>query len=251
MMFSLERFIENCCRLMHSVRVTRVLQLAVTSCIAVLALAAPAIAQETGTLIQHRAAQMDEGRSTSHARSTLRQYGACVLDRYKGRVARMMAIAVDSDEYHRLSRAIVEGDGDACLSGGELSFGSAAFKAALFEAVYMRDFRFQEPDAIPPDLSSGYAALYQQPYSAEARNALALEQFGECVVRADARTARAVVLSDPGTSVEQDAFARVAPALGGCMPKGEKMELSKAIVRGAVAEALYRLSVAMRAGKTR
>lgn len=214
--------------------------------LALACVARSAVAQETGTLITHRAAQMDTTGAKS-ARLTLKQYGACVLDRYKGRAARLMQIAVDSDEYRRLSRAVIEGDGDECLSGGELSFGVPLFHGALFEAAYLRDFRFDAPDTVPADVDSGYQALYMSPYSSAARNAISLEQFGECVVRADTKGARALLLSDPSRPSEQQAFAQLAPSFGGCVVKGETIELSKVVVRGAVAEGLYRLSTAVTA----
>lgn len=201
----------------------------------------PATAQETGTLIRKRAAQVD-AQAPGGARTTMFQFAQCIVSRDKGRVARMLELPVDSAEYLRLSKRLFEATDDECLSDGGLSFNPTLFAGALFEALYVRDFKFSAPAAFPATVTTPYVALYAAPYSATARQALALEQFGECVARAEPVEARKLLLAMPGTATEREQFALLTPRFGGCVVKGSTVAMSKSIIRGALAEGMYRLS---------
>lgn len=202
--------------------------------------------QETGTIIPRAVAQM-EGKGPNAARLTLLRYAQCAVLRSRGRTARLISLPVDQPEYKRLSNALVEGEDDGCLSGGELSFGGASFRGAIFEAVYQRDFGRSGPVVFDPALETGYAALYAQPYSAEARSAIA--RYGECIARRAGGDVRALVVSLPGSANEMQSFSALGPKLSGCLIKGERITFSKVVLRGALAEALYRLSKASAPGK--
>jgi hypothetical protein len=213
----------------------------VQGCALFAVLAAPVAAQETGTLIRKRAAQID-AQAPGGARTAMFQFAQCVVSRDKGRVARMVELPVDDAEYGRLSRRLFETTDDECLSDGGLSFNAALFAGALFEALYVRDFKYNGPTAFPAGVTTSYVARYTAPYSPEVRQALALEQFGECVARAEPAETRKLLLAMPGTATEREQFALLTPRFGACVVKGSTVAMSKSIVRGALAEGMYRLS---------
>ena len=207
------------------------------------ALTVPAMGQETGTLIQHGAAQID-ARGPNAARLVMRAFGACVASRSRGRLNKLLLLPVGSAEQVRLSKAIFDVEGDECLSNGELRFSFALLRGSFFEAVYLQQFGRAGPVDFAGVKDSGYLARYTQPYSSEALSAIALEQYGECVARANASAARALTASIPGSSSEAEAFGLLAPSLGPCLTKGNKIQFSKTILRGVISEGLYWLSTA-------
>lgn len=214
-----------------------------------LAAGAPASAQETGTLITHKSAEID-GRGRDAARATMEAFAACTVSRYTGRAQALADVPVDSTRYERLFRNMFDSYGDECLSGmegGRLSFSSGLFRGALFQALYEREFKENAPTDFSAVTDTGYLQLYSSPLSAEARTALALERFGECVSRADPLGVRKLLRQRPGSSDEDEAINALRPKFAACIPRDQTIRFSPSILKGAVAEGIYRLSKAARA----
>jgi hypothetical protein len=219
---------------------------------------AAASAQETGSLIIRKAAQL-KSRGKEDVRQVMLDFAACLTDRSRGRVAKIINAPVDSGQYQSLMRSIFDRSDDACLSGGgvdsdgigQLSFSSSLMRGALFNAVYMRDFARAGPVEFSAVTDSGYIARYSTPYSSAAQSAIALEKYGECIARSDGENARALITAIAGSPQESVAFVALGPKFSACLMAGNKMEFSKAMLRGVVAEGLYWLSAsttALRAG---
>ena len=219
--------------------------------VAMMVFAIPVDAQETGTLITRKAAQY-KGRGKGDVRQVMLDFGACVTDRSRGRVAKMIALPVDSPEYRDMGNSIFDRSDDSCLSGGgydgdgigQLSFSSGLLRGALFNAVYVRDFGRSGPTDFSAIADSGYVARYAVPFSSSAQSAIALEKYGECITRADPPNARALILSYAGSPDESSAFAALSSKFGACLSTGNKIAFSKATLRGVIAEGLYWLSAA-------
>ena len=216
--------------------------------LALAALAVPASAQETGTLLGYSAAQVDV-RGKNSARQTMQQFGACLVQRQRGRAERFAALPTDSDEYLSLNKRLYQTMGDDCLSSGDLGFSSEIFRGSVFDALYAANFRAGGPVDLTSITTSNYAALYKSPLSPASVQVLALENFGECVARSDPANTRALVLARPDTDIESNAFAALSPRFNGCIVKGEVIKFSKTILRSALSEGLYRLSMAALAAK--
>lgn len=214
--------------------------------LAIGAFCAPANAQETGTLIQRRAAQIDEGNPNA-ARLTMEAFGACVVSRSKGRVAKFIDMRVDEPAYQDYLKTMFDRSEDQCLSQGQLRFYNIHFRGALFQALYAQEFKASQPD-LSAVQNSGYRQIYPETLTPEARSTIALEQFGECVARADPQNVRALLRALAGSSQEKALFGALTPRFGACIPKGEKLAFSKIVLKGAIAEGMYRLSKAAQAG---
>lgn len=209
--------------------------------------AVPAQAQETGSLIKrNRAAQIDEGNPNA-PRLTMEAFGACVVSRSKGRVAKFVDMRVDDPGYNDYMRGLFDRSGDFCLSSGQLRFQYTHFRGALFQALYASEFRNDAPISFDAVQSSNYRALYPETLTPLARTTVALEQFGECVSVADPESVRGLLRSLAGSSQETALFGTLGPRFGACVPKGETLTFSKIILKGALAEGMYRLSKAAEA----
>ena len=176
-------------------------------------------------------------------------FAACTVSRYTGRAKALADVPVDSPRYEPLFRNMYDSYEDACLSGmegGRLSFSSGLFRGALFQALYEHEFRKDAPTDFSAVTDTGYLRLYSSPLSAEARTALALERFGECVSRADPRGVQKLLRQRPGSSEENEAINALKPRFAACIPRDQTIRFSPSILKGAVAEGLYRLSRAAR-----
>jgi hypothetical protein len=206
-------------------------------------LASSAFAQETGSLITHRAAQMD-GRGPNAARLTMRGFAQCIASRSPGRLESLLAMPVGSPEATKLGNIIFMREGDDCMSSGELHFTSTIIHGSYFEAMYLQRFGRNVIDDFSTIKSSGYRDRYTLPYSGDATSAIGLEEYGECIVRKNPVAARTLIGSIPGSSAETTTFTELVPLFGPCLAKGEKIAFSKTVLRGVIAEGLYWLTVA-------
>lgn len=210
--------------------------------------APPLAAQETGTLRTHRSAEIDDS-SRDGARRTMEAFSACVVSRQIGRVTAMARMRIDSDQYQRMLRNLYDNTDDVCLSGsGQLGFSYNLLRGGIFQALYAREFRNRPPTDFSAVSTTGYRELYSDPVSPMVRSALALEQFGECVARADAASVQTFLRQVPGSAGERSAIQALAPRFAACIPRDETIRFSPSVLKGALAEGIYRLSVALRDG---
>jgi hypothetical protein len=209
---------------------------------------APVQAQETGTLIQHRAAQA-EYRGKKAARVTMEQFAACLVSRSRGRVTRYANMRADDPGYRKYMLSLFHSMGDECLSSGDLAFNDIVFRGTVFQALYAVDF---PSSSAPTDFSAlpstGFREAYGPQVAPEARSVVALEQFGECVGRADGAGLRNLLNAIPGSAQESALFNALVPKFSACIPKGETLAFSKVILKGALAEGMYWLSKATEPG---
>lgn len=208
--------------------------------------AAPAAAQETGTLRTHRSAEIDDS-SRDGARRTMEAFSACIASRQNGRVTAMSRLRIDSDQYQRMLRNLYDNTDDVCLSGsGQLGFSFNLLRGGIFQGLYAREFRNAGPTDFSTVATTGYRELYTDPISPWVISALALERFGECVARADAAGVQTLLRQIPGSTGERAAIQALAPRFAACIPRNETIRFSPSVLKGALAEGIYRLSVAAR-----
>lgn len=208
--------------------------------IAALVVAPQVLAQETGSLIRHRVAQIP-GRGPAAARVTMEGFTACIVDRSQGRARKFIDLPVGSPEYKSLLKNMFD-PSDECMADGQLRLSENLLRGGIFVALFQQDYKSKAIDAFPDDLNTGYRELYGDTVPSAAYSVVALEQFGECVARANPVLSRSLVLSYPASRQENDSVQALMPKFSACIPNGEKIELSKATVKGAVAEGLVRLT---------
>lgn len=203
---------------------------------------APARAQETGSLIKQRSAEIsDEGKVP--ARIVLQQFARCVVVKYRKRVDEILNLPLGSADYIPLLNKALSSN---CLSNGDLRMPRPNIRGALFEAAYMADFG-DRPIVFSDGQSTGFAARNA---AAEGwQTAVALEQFGECVSLGHSPQVRELLASYPGSAREAAAIQALRPAMSACVPKGQNFSFSPTVLRGGLAEGLYWLSKAALSSK--
>jgi hypothetical protein len=116
-------------------------------------------------------------------------------------------------------------------------------RGLLYQALYERDFG--KSAAVPAFVNAAtidYRADGDNAPESLGRNYRALMRIGDCTVRAAPAQARALVLSKIATADEESAMAALASAWQACMPRGASLQFSPEMMRGTVAEPLYRLT---------
>lgn len=133
---------------------------------------------------------------------------------------------------------------DVCLARGSLNFHEPLLRGSIYEALYRKEFGKEGPT----DFSVLGPIYYGVPTGEDSKvqATVSLRHFADCVVRSDAWAAQALVLSPIGEEAETAAFSRVLPHLETCLSEGAELRFSKGMVRGLIAEAMYRLSTERR-----
>lgn len=197
----------------------------------------PAGAQQTGSLVKQRSAEVSE-EGKIPARIVLQQFARCVVAKYRTRVDEILNLPLGSADYIPLLNKALS---SSCLRNGNLRMPRPNIRGALFEAAYIADFG-SRPVVFSDGQSTGFAAKNA---GAEGwRTAVALEQFGECVSLGHSPGVRELLASYPGSAREAAAIQALRPAMSACVPKGENFSFSPTVLRGSLAEGLYWLSKA-------
>ena len=201
----------------------------------------PAQNAELGHIVERRppAVIRTEGESSGDVvRQTALAYAQCLL-RTSRKAANSWLDARTDEESHNLRQRVVDPD---CLYDGELQLPDMVLRGALYSALYRERF-----GSSPVNLTLTPLTPNQIPAASAdpTKQSLAtVVTFADCLVRKDPATARAMTLAAPGSAKESQHLNRLMPYLSSCLVQGTTLKLSKGVLVGGVAEALYRESLA-------
>ena len=173
----------------------------------------------------------------TRARLTLDALGRCLVREEPAKVGAFLKLVPGSRASRDAARKL---QSDDCMVAGTVDAPDAALRGSLFTALYRSEFGTGADPLQPvgPDFKAEAAG---QP--ADIADAyVASRSFAECVVRADEKEARALVLAEPASADEAEAAKALTPAIAGCLPAGQTLELTKTTLVRLLAEMLYRLS---------
>lgn len=197
---------------------------------------------ETGSLITNHPAG-GYGTIGKDARLISRRFVECTLRRGRRSAELYLAAPIGSADQARLQRQVLVDD---CLGAGELSLPTDVIRGALFEQLYLLEYRAAPPTDLSTVPAIDYTVGYSAPLTARAINGIALAQFDDCVARADAGHARDLLISLPDSTGETAAVGGLMSHLARCIPQGRTIHFSRSVLRAAIAEGLYRLERAAR-----
>jgi hypothetical protein len=171
---------------------------------------------------------------------------ACVAAAGSSSGTALLASTPQSPEERRAAVALLR-DGERCLHlVRRLVTSIAIVRGAAAESLY--EAQFATPIAArTPAIAA--APMPRAPASAAAAsdpgNSYAL---AECIAATRQDLVRALLATDPATPTEQAALEGFGPAFVSCATPGTQMRVGSRELRGLLAEALYRWSVAQRDG---
>lgn len=202
--------------------------------------------------------------STHDTRVMIRSYGDCVVKRQPRRAAEAIIANVGSTELMRKYPQLIEG---ACVPNVQrgqqvkVRFEGDQYRYALADALVRTELSdrpapnldevprldHREP-AEPARVDAKGKPISEKKYQAalreyEERKAFStLSMFGECVVRQDPASARALLLTEPESSAESAQFAAMEKPFGMCVAEGQSLSFGKLALRGTIAMNYYRLA---------
>jgi hypothetical protein len=189
--------------------------------------------------------------NSNEARAAVDKYAACIVQQNGYRVRPLLDQPVgDKGEGARwidvlktkcIDQATV---GDKFADQAQMRFSPLVIRGAVFEALLAKDYgNVANVDSFDEVTSVKYAPQGAQPSSAEAAYALAMD-IGECTVRKATGASYAFLATTVGAKDERAATKTLVPIIGTCTPSGVTMEFSMSVIRGMIAEPMYRLTKA-------
>jgi hypothetical protein len=199
-----------------------------------LALAAPARAQEE---VRHHA--------PAEAERAMAQFSQCTVETtsLRRRAERFVRLIPGQPAYGAASIAIAT---DRCVPmniGDEvrMRFPPILFRSALFSAMYRREFG----RTVPPDLRSVPPLSLADEFNGDVgtlpQDLRFMRALGDCAARADAALVHALLRTEVGSREERPALDAAIPILSTCLPAGRELHFSRGMLRGILAEGLYKL----------
>jgi hypothetical protein len=129
--------------------------------------------------------------------------------------------------------------------GYELRFQANVMRAALYDSLYRMRYRTGPVDIsrVPKfDFASEFDTR-EEPLSGAS---FYFRSIGDCVARAKPVLAHDLLMTRQGSKEEGAAIKAIVPSVAPCVPQGSTLRFSAPVLRGDIAEALYKLSEAAR-----
>ena len=173
----------------------------------------------------------------AQVRLTVDALSRCLVREEPAKVAAFLKLVPGSRASRDAARRL---ESDNCMVAATVEPADAALRGGLFTALYRSEFAAAaEPlRETGPDLKAEVTGLPADVAAAYVSS----RSFAECVVRANPGEARALVLADPASAAEAAAAKALTPAIAGCLPAGQTLNLTKSTLVSLVAEMLFRLS---------
>lgn len=205
--------------------------------------------------------------SLDDTRRLMAGYAKCVVQRRWEKASEAILKNVDNGTILKHYRGLIDGD---CLTkqtrlAGKMTFAGDLYRYALADALVAKEFGASGPvdfsaapklvqraapeaPKAPADDSKSEKRRYERELDDynEMTGFRVLGAIGECVVRLDPVSARALVLSKPTTDDEDRHFETITPTVANCLPEGETVKFGKLALRGTIAINYYRLAHANR-----
>ena len=180
------------------------------------------------------------------AQRTMATFSRCVVENRNRRALalRFVRLLPTDPRYGELGRDISTGTCVPRNAAGRMAlrFQPDLFRLALFEALYREDFgRSPPPDvqALPPLLLSSEFDGRPEDVPESIRF---MRLFGDCAARRDSAGIHALLRTRIGTEEERAGIEALGPAMANCLPAQERLRFSRGVLRGALAEGLYKCS---------
>jgi hypothetical protein len=185
------------------------------------------------------------------ARIAVSKYAACVVKK-KGYRARLLLDEPIGEKGAGSRWAEVmnsdclteEAVGEKYEEQAEMRFTPMIIRGAIYEILLAKDYgQVAKIDNFETVKSVKYAAQAKLPSSAEAAYSVAMN-IGECTVREATEESYALLAAAVGSAEEKAATSALLPKLEACTPQGVSLEFSMSVVRGMIAEPMYRMTKA-------
>jgi hypothetical protein len=198
-------------------------------------------------------AQPDEKRAGTAKESTrlMLEFAECTARKrkIKPEIDRFLRMSPANPEFGVLARKFAN---DNCMPTNlmaevRMTFDSLLFRYGLFEARYRIEFGKGSPPAIVDLPPLDFENEFDLTISADLKGVeslpplvVFLRKLSQCLILERPAEAHALVIARPYSDAETKALPPVIEVLGACIGEGQTLKFSRPMLRGAIAEALYK-----------
>ncbi len=185
------------------------------------------------------------------AAQVIQNFGRCAARVYRDRSLRLLETEPGSRAAQNNAEIISHNSNDCLEDEQQLIFHQTLLRGALAEGLYLEEFK-----APPLPWAHGMAPLQTRVFSdpdtridaqVRQRNAV-LHGYAACIAAANPASLHVLVKTQAWSKAEGSAFAALGDALTGCLPQGERIQMTRVTLRSALAEALYLYARKQRTG---
>jgi hypothetical protein len=179
-------------------------------------------------------------RAANEAHVTLRQFASCIVSgagtsRERRELATFLRTSPDDAAVVKQTNKIVR---EYCLNGtgadyALLRFDSSILRGAIFRQLYLDVGTKSSAPVTRDEISSVWSPSVGGNFGANQR-------FGDCIVAADQNAADAFVRAKVGSAQQDASLQAVMSRMSGCLTQGLTLKMSRVVLDGVLAEALYR-----------
>ena len=168
----------------------------------------------------------------------LETYAECIAAKKSGKsiqIAKYLRVPVGSELPRHIIAQLVTAK---CLKGaGQMTMAPELFGRSLYAALYRRDFR-KEPTEFARAVS--YDAEFDAEFIPISDNQVHLREVGDCAASHNLSAAHRYVVARVWSAEEEAVLPEVVAALSKCFRDGEKIAFSHSMLKGILAESLYK-----------
>ena len=189
------------------------------------------------------AANENDGRVAMDQKAAERamlDFAKCVVSSKKREAKAMEFLKIpDGDPMQEeLGKAIsVSG---CAMPGSQMRFSGDLFSRAIYTALYGKYYKKTAPENLVFDTTDNYQSEFVTTGTPVGASQIAFRRFADCTVKGDANAAHNFALSEIKSKDEVAALPLVMTAMQSCLSKGSQLRFSRTVLKGLVAESLYK-----------
>ena len=174
------------------------------------------------------------------AERAMRDFTKCVVSSSKreAKALEFLEIPDGDPKQGELGRAIAFGG--CAQPGSQMRFSSDLFSRAVYTALYGKYFKKAAPENLVIESGTDYSTEYVVTTVPVDPKQIMFRTFADCTVQNDAVSAHKFALSEMHSDAEVAALPLVMTAMQSCLSKGSQLRFSRTVLKGLVAESLYK-----------
>jgi hypothetical protein len=172
------------------------------------------------------------------------EYAACIADYKEKQVATYIKTIPYSKQSETSYKPLIDGE---CVNKQNfnltsITFDDIQFRASIYDFLYRQAYKNTANLDYSKVEPSTYVAEYSGDVSSIPPVTLVQRKFGDCVVRLAPNEARALLSHKIWSEDEKTRISALSPAMGQCLTSGLQLKFSRTLLRGTLAESLYKFN---------
>jgi len=175
------------------------------------------------------------------AERTMAQFSKCLLRKPWRKTAAMNYLALPNGDPEQGKRGLALTSSGCVPSGtSQMRFQSRMFRNSIFSALYAKYFRKEEPKNLVTKPPLDFKLEFNEVRAPVSKLELAVRNFGDCVSRRNADEVHSLLLTPIHSNKEKESISAIMPDLSACLTDGVQLKFSRTVIRGILAEAMYK-----------